>query len=99
MDNELIAKITALVMEKVAQMPKEQIQGLTQAELQEWQSFRLMTAASDSAQQAPAIIGNYQPLSAHELQHWEDLHRQQAFTQATTASSSSSDFIAFKKFI
>ncbi|KOY80595.1 hypothetical protein MHB44_09985 [Lysinibacillus sp. FSL H8-0500] len=96
MDNELIAKITALVMEKVAQMPKEQIQGLTQAELQEWQSFRLMTA-SGSSQQAPSIIGNYQPLSTQELQHWEDLHRQQAFTQSTTTSSS--DFIAFKKFI
>lgn len=44
MDNQLIAKITELVLEKLTQgsQPEQASKTLSNEELQEWQSFRLI---------------------------------------------------------
>lgn len=88
MDNQLIAKITELVLEKLTQAS----QTLSNEELQEWQSFRLIKE-NHQLQQATAPV--YEALSAHELQHWQSLHQQ---SSGTACAANSNDLIALKKF-
>ncbi|MEA0555324.1 hypothetical protein U1P98_15265 [Lysinibacillus irui] len=92
MDNQLIAKITELVLEKLTQATQsdQTHQTLTNEELQEWQSFQLMQNHGQKQQPKTDV---YEALSAHELHHWQSLHEQQLFTTTDT-----NDLIALKKF-
>lgn len=100
MDNQLIAKITELVMEKISQLPQVETknEGLTQTEIQEWQSLKLMNTSEAFSKQPATFTHNYEVLSAQELQNWESLHREQSFGKAANSTSPSSDLITFKKF-
>ena len=95
MDYQLIAKITELVLDKLTQcsQPEQASNTLSNEELQEWQSFRLIKENQHQTQQttAPAYVA----LSTHELQHWQSLHQQ---SSGTVSVANSSDLIALKKF-
>ncbi|WP_320938979.1 hypothetical protein [Lysinibacillus capsici] len=95
MDNQLIAKITELVLEKLAQGSQPELASkiLTNEELQEWQSFRLIKENHHQMQQS--TVPSYEALSTHELQHWQSLHQQ---SSGTVSVANSSDLIALKKF-
>ncbi|AVK85509.1 hypothetical protein C3943_19270 [Lysinibacillus sp. B2A1] len=100
MDHQLIAKITELVMEKISQTSQSDgsYQGLTQGELQEWQSFHPMNSSVNTSQQPVVATSVYEALSSQELQNWDSLHQQQAFVVSKSAPSPTNDLIAIKKF-
>lgn len=100
MDHQLIAKITELVLEKISQTSQSGggYQGLTQGELQEWQSFHPMNPSISMSQQPVAAASVYEALTAQELQNWDSLHQQQAFVVSKSAPSQTDDLIAIKKF-
>ncbi|MGE7693690.1 hypothetical protein ACQKNC_06150 [Lysinibacillus sp. NPDC094177] len=95
MDNQLIAKITELVLEKISQASQSDTsyQGLTQEELQEWQTFHLMNQERDHTQRT-AVTSSDKALSAQELENWDSL--QQTFSK--TSPSQTNDLITLKKF-
>lgn len=95
MDNQLIAKITELVLEKLTQVsqPEQASKTLSNEELQEWQSFRLIKENHHQMQQSTAPT--YEALSTHELQHWQSLHQQ---LSGTASVANATDLIALKKF-
>ena len=95
MDNQLIAKITELVLEKLTQVsqPEQASKTLSNEELQEWQSFRLIKENHHQMQQSTAPA--YEALSTHEFQHWQSLHQQ---LSGTASVANATDLIALKKF-
>ncbi|MEY9979573.1 hypothetical protein [Lysinibacillus sp. RC79] len=94
MDNQLIAKITELVLEKISQASQSDTsyQELSQGELKEWQSFHLINQGGNLSQHTSVTAGGYEALSAQELENWDCL--QKTFSKTTQTN----DLITLKNF-
>lgn len=103
MDHQLIAKITQIVMEKIAQaegsqQTSQQPVSLSEQELQEWTSFQLLNNQPQSFTETISA-SSYPALTEKEVENWHSLQSQLTASAKGTSSFSSSKLIAFDEYL
>lgn len=99
MDNQLIAKITQLVLEKIAESETKHVQNnLTSEEIQEWASFDLLSNKQYSTGHSPTMKQTFDALTIQELENWDNIHLQPGFSVNQSSTIPPSSLINFKKY-